>query len=217
MKHPIRLFLTLVSILGLGLLVLMAIPAQANPVEGGPTWNGHDVQVDLPPALRSKNIGGSDGAGLCVFTSIQHASIYQNVEALKSFQKWMSHHPGGGWPEKVDKMIAQFCKEQNLPIPLYVQYEGKDPTILETALQSGRYPCVTYDGYDCHYRGQIAHMVNLVYLDSQYAAIMDNNFIKDSETVWMTRQEFLQRWTGGGGGWAVVFCLPPAPSPVPYI
>jgi hypothetical protein len=204
------------ALLGLALFVTVLY---ATPHEAGPTDQGHTVMVDLPPALRSHNIGGSDGVGLCVFTSCQHTAIYQNVEALKTFQKWMSRHPGGGYPEKVDAMIAQMCKEENMPVPLYVQYEGKDPTILEEALASGRMPCVTYDGRDNFYHGHIEHMVNLVYLDKDVACILDNNRPEDNRLCWMTRDEFLSRWVGVGGrdrqAWAVIF-LDPAPSPVPY-
>lgn len=78
-------------------------------------------------------------------------------------------------------------------------------------------PAVTYNGHDRalggHYPSVIAHMVNLVYLDAQSAAILDNNFEK--EILWMTRQEFLSRWTGKGNGWAVVL-LAPRPPPVPH-
>ncbi len=156
-----------------------------------------------------KNVGGRDGAGLCVFTSIMHASRYQNELRLWNFQKQMTAELGGGYPSKVDAMIAKYGNGTR-----YLQYEGSDPSILEAALKSGRMPGVTYNGHDCHYRGTIAHMVNLVYLDANTACILDNNFIADGELVWMTRQEFLTRWSGGGGGWTVIL-LAPAPVPVP--
>jgi hypothetical protein len=46
-----------------------------------------------------KNKGGTDGAGLCVFTSIEIAAHWKNVEQLRGFQEKMTHEQGGGWPE----------------------------------------------------------------------------------------------------------------------
>lgn len=182
---------------------------------GGPTGpGGVEVQCDLPLSLRTKNVGGSDGAGLCVFTSIGHAARWQGEPVLRDFQQFMRSRPGGSWPEKTDKMIEAISREKGREVK-YLQYEGKDPAILEAALKTGRMPGVTYDGRDPHYRGRIAHMVNLVYLDAATAAILDNNFVGENELVWMSRAEFLSRWTGGGGnGWAVVI-LDDAPAPVP--
>jgi len=176
---------------------------------GGPVSpDGHtEVQCDLPVSQRTKNVGGRDGAGLCVFSSIGHAARWQNENRLVDFQKEMIQEPGGGYPEKVDRMIAKYGK--GTP---YLQYEGHDPTILKLALRTGRMPSVTYDGHDPHYRGSIAHMVNLIYLDDQQACILDNNFIGENELVWMSAQEFIGRWTGDGG-WAVILLAPPPPPP----
>ena len=106
-------------------------------------------------------------------------------------------------------MIAKYGKGAK-----YLQYEGKDPAILKAALASGRMPSVTYDGHDPHYRGTIAHMVNLVHLDEKYAVVLDNNFVGENELVWLSPEEFRSRWLGNGGGWAVVLLSPP-PPPIP--
>jgi len=173
---------------------------------GGPTSpSGKEIECDLPLSQRTKNVGGRDGAGLCVFSSIGHAARWQNEKRLVDFQKQMTKEPGGGYPEKVDRMIAKYGK--GTP---YIQYEGHDPIILKLALKTGRMPSVTYDGHDPHYSGSIAHMVNLIYLDDQEACILDNNFI--DELVWMSAKEFSERWTGDGG-WAVILLAPPPPPP----
>jgi hypothetical protein len=75
-------------------------------------------------------------------------------------------------------------------------------------------PAVTYDGRDGFYPGHVEHMVNLVYLDDRWAAILDNN--REKQVVWMTPAEFQSRWVGGVGrqGWAVILTgpgCPPAP------
>jgi hypothetical protein len=173
---------------------------------GGPTSpSGKEVACDLPLGERTKNVGGRDGAGLCVFTSIGHAARWQNEKRLVDFQRQMTKESGGGYPEKVDRMIAKYGK--GTP---YIQYEGHDPAILRLALKTGRMPSVTYDGHDPHYSGSIAHMVNLIYLDDKEACILDNNFI--DELVWMSAKEFSERWTGDGG-WAVILLAPPPPPP----
>jgi hypothetical protein len=174
--------------------------------------DGTKAVVDLPTSQHMRNVGGSDGAGLCVFTSIQHSAYWQNVRALDGFRQWMQRRPGGGWPEKVDKMFAQFCKEKGVAVPAYIQHTGGDPVFLELALRTGRCPGVTYNGRDDFYRSTIAHMVSLAHLDKTHAAIIDNN--RPGVWLWMTREEFLSRWKGGGGGWAVVLLDPP-PTPHP--
>ena len=84
--------------------------------------------------LRSPGLGTDEehrrprGAGLCVFTSVQNAARYQNETRLANFQADMRKEPGGGYPAKVDTMIAKYGK--GTP---YLQYEGKDPAILRAA------------------------------------------------------------------------------------
>ncbi len=176
---------------------------------GGPISPDHHTEItcDLPVSERTKNTGGRDGAGLCVFTSIGHAARWQNEKRLVDFQKQMQKEPGGGYPEKVDRMIAKYGK--GTP---YLQYEGHDPTILRLALKTGRMPSVTYNGHDPHYgeRASIAHMVNLIYLDDHQACVLDNNFIGENDLVWMSAKEFMDRWDDG---WAVILLAPPPPPP----
>ena len=101
--------------------------------------DGVPVQVDLPQDLRLHNTGGRDGAGLCVFTSINHAARWQAIEPLLDFQQWMKSKPGGGYPEKVAAMITQKCKELAVPEPKYVQVEGSDLEPIRVALKIGRH------------------------------------------------------------------------------
>ena len=183
--------------------------------EGGPDDKGPILY--LPGDQRTKNVGGSDGAGLCVFTSIGHAARFQNVDQLKDFQAWMRSHPGGGYPRKVDDMIDRLCAQRGLTRPSYLQVESKDASILKMAIQTGRMPSITYDGRDMHYRGHIEHMVSLVGMTDDYAVILDNNFVGESQFVYLTFNEFLSRWIGQGGpdrqGWAVIL-LDPGRAPV---
>ncbi len=104
-----------------------------------------EVACDLPNDFLFHNTGGQDGAGLCVFASITYAAFYQNESRLIGLFDAMKKERGGGWPEKVDRMIAKHGAGAS-----YFQYEGSDPGILKAALASGRMPCVTYNGHEFH-------------------------------------------------------------------
>lgn len=181
---------------------------------GGPVApGGAEVQIDLPQQFHLRNRGGSDGAGLCVFASLKHAAVWQDVDALTNIFEWMFRHPGGGYPDKVDRVIAQICKEKNVPVPPYLQVQGKDLEILKKALASGRMPCVTYSYSPTHrYGGRIAHMVNILHGEGDLWCVLDNNFPKTYE--WMDTREFSHSYLAGGSGWAVIF-LDNGPPPIP--
>jgi len=175
--------------------------------------DGEEIICDLDKSQHLKNVGGSDGAGLCVFCSIDHAARWANEPALIGFRDYMTKYPGGGYPSKVDQYIKKMCAEKNLPIPPYIQHTGGDAEFLKLALKTGRYVCVTYDGRDgVFYNGSIAHMVNLVHLSDKWAVIHDNNY--PGKWLWLSPSEFLSRWRGNGGGWAVVL-LKAGPPPIP--
>lgn len=186
---------------------------------GGRTGpDGTELQCDLPGDLHKKNVGGSDGAGLCVFTSIGHAAVWQNVDQLKDFQAWMRRRPGGGYPSKVDAMIRQYCQEQGLPEPRYLNIEGNDLDILKLACKTGRMASATY-GYSPtgRYSGQrISHMVNVVHADEKWFVVLDNNYPGADAYEWLTPQEFARTFSSTGGqGWAVILLSPP-PPPLPW-
>lgn len=177
----------------------------------GPEMDGIAVATDYPSARHQRNTVGTDGAGLCVFHSIEHAADWANVRQLDDLCEYMERHErGGGWPEKVDRIL-----EARAPGLEYAHYLGSDPgPFLEAALRSGRMPCVTY-GTGERYNGRtIAHMVNCVAFDTAAgkAAILDNNF--PGEIAWMSTREFLRRFNHPGGqGWALVLFAPPPPPP----
>lgn len=179
---------------------------------------GVRATIDLPKDQHMQNTGGmgrrgpGTGAGLCVFTSMEHSARWQNILSLAGFQKWMTNKPGGGWPAKVDAMLKEWCKEKGIAMPAYVQHTGGDTAFLELALRTGRCPCVTYSGRDDFYSSDVAHMVNILHLDYERACILDNN--RAGTFLWMTRAEFETRWRAMDGGWAIVFLdAPPPPYP----
>lgn len=193
-----------------------------------PVYDGRRITVDLPESQRHRNVGGSDQAGLCVYTSVWHSALWQTVKDIYKFRDWMTRRPGGSYPEKFDSTLKAYCKEAGVPLPPYLQHTGGDAEVLELALKTGRSVAVTYCGVDPNYGNEvIAHMVTLTYLDEKYACILDNNFI--STHLWMPREEFLARWRGMrndgryytirgsrvGGGWAIVLLDSP-PTPYPH-
>ena len=186
-------------------LLIAIVIGQATPllpsIEGTPNVapDGTEVAVDLPTTEKKRNTGGRDGAGLCVFTSIEYCARWQNERRLVDFQKEMKKEPGGGYPQKVDKMIAKY----GAGTP-YIQYEGGDMSIMKDALKSGRGCAVTW-GSD--------HMICLFHLDDKWAAVCDNN--SPERIQWLTPEAFKRKWTAGGrSGWTVILLAPP-PPPIP--
>lgn len=199
----------------LALFTTLSLAGIADAIDAaGRDNHGEQLTVDLPDEQHLRNTGGRDGAGLCVFTSIDHAARYQDCQALIGFRDFMTKYPGGGWPEKVSQYIPKMAASKGHPTPEYVQHTGGDVEFLRLALRTGRYVCVTYDGRDgVFYRGSIAHMVNLVHLSDQWAVIHDNNYPR--QFLWMTPDQFVSRWRGNGGGWAIALLNPP-PPPIPF-
>lgn len=201
-----------------GLLALLAWVqlADAARVNGRENVDGVKIQCDLPGSLHLRNTGGSDGAGLCVFTSIAHSARWQNIPLLVDFRDWMRKYPGGGYPEKVTAKINQIAKEKGVEPPEYIQVVNRDLEILRKACASGRMVCVTYSVSPTgRYGGsRIAHMVNLVHADKDNFVILDNNYPGDNSYEWLNEEEFLRTYAGRGSGWAVIF-LTPGPPPAP--
>jgi hypothetical protein len=200
----------------LSILALLAAPwsSYAGPFRAGANeLDGEAITCDLPPSEHLKNSVGRDGLGLCVFTSIDHAAHWSNEPALIGFRDFMTKQPGGGWPEKVDEYIPRMAASKGIPTPAYVQHTGGDAEFLRLTLKTCRYVCVTYNGRDnTFYRGTIAHMVNLVHLSDKWAVIHDSNF--PGQWLWMSPTDFLDRWRGSGGGWAIAL-LKAGPPPIP--
>lgn len=202
------------AVLALAFLVIgSALANAAFHVGGRVSPDGKEVvKIDYPAKLASKNTGGTDGAGLCVFTSVNYCAHWQNERLLQQFQKQMEREKGGGWPEKLDEMIARYA-----PGTEYLQYEGRDMEFLSRILKTSRMVAVTFSGADGRfYKGRVAHMVVLVHLSERWACIRDNNFVGENQLLWMTPDEFLDRWTYYKTGWAVVLFAPP-PPPVPTL
>ena len=197
---------TKIALLALIPLILGAYGASGAKV-GGNIYDGTEVAIDLPVDQHVKNIAApKDGLGNCVWATLDMNARWVHCEKLIGIINKIEY--GGGYPEKLDKVMKEFAPD----VP-YVQYEGEDTTILERAIQSGRPVGVTY-GYGERYQMQrIAHAVLLAHIDASRAAIIDNNYPGTWE--WMDRSEFEKRWKyPSGKGWAYLLLEPP-PPPVP--
>jgi hypothetical protein len=198
-----------------GFLVLLVVLSSSYSIEkAGREHGGEVITADLPDEQHTKNTVGTDGQGLCVFHSIRHGARYQIAECLEGLVSHMEKQPGGGYPEKVDKVLKEYFAKNNCRVE-YLQHTGGDMEFLRLALRTGRYPSVTYSGNDgVYYRSTVSHMVNLVHLSDRFAVIHDNNYPRSY--LWMTPAEFKERWLRQSGGWAVVLLSPP-PSPIPSL
>ncbi len=192
----------------------------------GITHNGESITCDLPGSQQMKNIGSKiptidrrgnkEYAGLCVFTSIEMAARYAGLEQMRGFRDWVStKYEGGGWPEKVDEVLAAYFKEKNLHAIPYVQYEGKSPEIiLDLCEKTGRMAGITY-GYSPRYGTSIQHMTNSVMFRNDFGVVLDNNFPGEDKYEWITRKEFIRRTIHPNTtAWIFVWMHPgPPPSP----
>jgi hypothetical protein len=197
---------------------------------GGPVSpSGVRAQAPIAKELHLRNKVGTNGLGLCVFTSIELLAIYLNVPELAGLRDWMTRYPGAGWPAKVDEMIARICKERGAAKPAYLQVQGDDLAILELCLKTGR-PCAVTYGWSStgRYKDRtgrviwIDHMVDLAHAKGDEWAIIDNNHPGSWE--WMTRAEFQKAFSCVGRpvpprqakpqGWAfILLASPPPPAP----
>ncbi len=190
-----------------------AISAQGGPVSPDGT---EEISCDLPAKLHIRNVGGTDGAGLCVWASQQHTAYFQHVWAMQGVFDYMKTQKGGGWPERVDQITALLAKKAGVDTPAYVQVQAKNNLeILKLACRTGRMPGVTYSFSPTgNYNRQfINHMVTLVHASDKWFCILDNNFPSSYE--WMDPQTFLNVHTRNGreNGWATIFLNDPPPAP----
>lgn len=213
---------------GLACILVMMLLATAaigqmtsSSVVDGPVHEGQQLSCDLPPFQQFRNIGSRiDGAGMCVFTSIEMAARAQGLECMRGWRDWCAQNfQGGGYPSKVDKLLTAWGKHKGIVIPDYMQYEGKEPARLMMVIDATRrMACVTYCTSPRYGGQRIAHMVNAPGFH-KYGIILDNNFpsVKKGDGwdekiyEWMPPDELIRRVTGGGSGWVFVWLGQPAP------
>lgn len=199
----------------------------AGKIAGGPALiaaspnapDGTEPEIDYPDEQWMKNIGSKrDGAGMCVFTSFEHSCRWAGLEEFRGFRDWCAAgYPGGGYPEKLAKLVKAYCDAKRIPPEVFdpnrqvVQIDGvsaKTVELIEAALQQNLLPCVTLYHSPRYGGGTIYHMVNCAHLDGERAAILDNNF---KPLEWASRSETIRRMSLSGRLWAVVVLVPGPP------
>jgi hypothetical protein len=211
-EEAVRRFLTLVLLFGLASLGFAA------SVGGNKAPDGTEIHCDLPASLHRKNTT-SRGQGCCVWTSIHHAAMWQNVQAYQEAPQWIQGKgiAGGAHSGSVAKQLPEMAKERGYADPpKFLNYEGNDLELLKIACRGGRCPAVTYSFSPTgRYGGsRIAHMVSLLHASDRWFAIVDNNHVGANQIEWLSPAEFKKTWTGMGGGWAVIL-LSGGPPPPP--
>lgn len=208
------------------LLPLLPCLAQDTPDYRGevavdqPVYQGTRASAPIPPRFHIRNEGGSDGAGLCVISSILCNGQYQGVPGLnvadsqgragKGSTLWRTakNRPGGYSPDKLQRLL-----DRTLPEEKWASYVGRDTSILDR-LSSQGYPIGATMNTGHLYRYMpIHHMISLVhYRQGQLACVVDNN--DPGKYHWMPAREFDRRWIDGGTGWAFVWTRLPLAAKV---
>lgn len=172
-----------------------------------PTYQGVTANAPIPPENHILNEGGSDGAGLCVISSILANGRYQEVpelEAGKASDLWRAAkaQPGGYYPGKLEKLLNRVLPEEK-----WFSWEGDGTDLLKRYSAEG-YPIGATMSTGALYGYQpIHHMISLIHIDNEWACVVDNN--DPGKYHWMPAKEFARRFPDAGKGWGFVWLRKP--------
>lgn len=185
-------------------------------------------RVSLPDHAVLKNCASDvDHGGLNVNTCLEVLAHQSGQEVYYGFRDWSKKQPGGSYPKKLTKQVAEYLKERKSHRkPTLLQYDGHDPGWLETQLECNWAVAVTdHGGPLSRYATPCCTMAVLLHLDKDWACLFDPNFAKpgsccetedprfewvaDPRYEWVRRDVFLRRWRaewfdGSSKGWAFV-------------
>lgn len=150
--------------------------------------------VNLPAAARQSNWRGVYRQGSCVHATMISLFRWQNRDKTADYwrQTYSDGETPGGLAAKFDRANIRYAYTIN-----------GDVDFLTWACRTRRGCGITVLGG--------AHMVALVYLDNNWAAILDNNDV--STFHWVPRARLIAEWKASNG-WAVVPVYSPTP-PLP--
>lgn len=188
----------------LACLLFFPAPANARSDEfptSAPAYQGVNANAPIPPKFHVRNEGGSDGAGLCVISSLLANGQYQGVPGLmpaKQSKFWQTAkgRPGGYGPDKLIRLLRE-----TLPGEPYTSYTGYDTSVLNDWSAKG-YPIGATMNTGALYNYQpIHHMVSLIhYKAGGWACYVDNN--DPGVYHWVRSATYDKRWIDGIG-WAM--------------
>lgn len=168
-----------------------------------------EPQVDLVTIpYVDKNFGSRiDGSGMCVFNSFRGCLVSQYRDDFDDYARWLAQNfEGGGYPSRLTEYTRAYCRAKGINDfdSQYVQVVGADTVqAMQDALDDGRSAAFTYSGDPSFYGGPVPHMCNIVYLDSRWMGVVDNN--RPDRVEWVARDVGLQRHRHYDAGWAVVY------------
>ena len=177
--------------------ILLALTLLVAGCESPAAFSGKSAErpvVNVPAALRQSNWVGPGGEGSCVHATM--ISLLRWQGRAKTADCWRRANAGGEWPAD---LAAKF---DSIGIR-YAYVENGDVRFLEWACRTRRGCGITVLGG--------GHMVALVHLDDQWAAILDNNDV--SAFRWVPRVSLIAEWKASHG-WAVTPIYSPA-APLP--
>jgi hypothetical protein len=202
-------------------LALLAAPFAAGQAPGReanttePALRGRAAHAPTPARYHVRNEGGSDGAGLCVVSSILANGMAVGIPGFdrpgldeasgrsdapgKGSELWTTAkaRPGGYSPTKLEALLGEVA-----PAEKWASYVGTDPGILEKLSRAG-YPIgATMNTGELYGGRRIHHMVSLGHFDrdQDLAMYQDNN--RPGVFTWVTAREYARRWIDNGTGWA---------------
>ena len=171
-------------------LLLTMVVGCESPSLFTPTVKKERPTVNLPLSLRQSNWRGRQGEGSCTWAAMISLLRWQG---RYNTADWVRKNYGDGeWPEDFAKKLDQAGVR-------YAYVINGDVKFLEWACRTRRGCGITIMGG--------AHMVDLVYLDEKWAALLNNNSV--DKYVWVPRETLIAEWKASSG-WAVTPIYAPA-------
>lgn len=195
-----------------------------------PARDGAVASAPVQPRHHVRNEGGSDGAGLCVISSILANGMYQGVPGFSrtGHDEWTSEDapgkgsalwlaakaaPGGYSPEKLQKLV-----DRVVPGERYASHVGTDPEVLDRLSRDGYPIAVTMNTGELYQNKPIHHFVSLLHYRTDGAACFMDNNDKPGVYRWLSANTFGRRTLDGGVLWAWIWTRkPPAGGQTAFI
>lgn len=182
-----------------------------------PAHRGEVASAPVQPHHHVRNEGGSDGAGLCVISSILANGMYQGVPGFdqSGYDEWTESSkpgkgsalwraakkaPGGYSPEKLQRLV-----DRVVPGEKYASHVGTDPEVLDRLSRDGYPIAVTMNTGELYQGKPIHHFVSLLHYRSDGAACFMDNNDKPGVYRWLAARTFAGRSIDGGVLWAWIW------------
>lgn len=179
-----------------------------------PSYRGTNAFAPIPPEMHFRNEGGSNGAGICVITTLTINGQYQGIPALmkgRDSDLWQAakRMPGGHSPDNLFPLLKRY-----VPGEPYVSYVGTDFTVVQEWIKSGRPVAITTNTGAIYRYQPIHHFVSTIHYEFQkLAGLVDSN--DPGLYHWMPATEFERRAIDGSVFWAFMWLRFPRTAETP--